>query len=326
MFSTLDILWLGLLIIGLFLTLSGLFGLFLGLFFGLIWFLDVLTSKKANSKKEEYANLDLEANKINFKDDFNEETKIEKTQVEEVNEVQETQEDEDSHEEETFDYDSFKFELDLDDIDLLAATQESMLEDEFLLECRYEQKGPPNALLSSKQKKRLAIHESGHTFIAFLLEIDVKKVTLKSEGELLGHTLLNFATNQISVDTDKDNFMTVILGGYAAEMMILNKPSTLSRGDLAVLSNVVLGKDATFALSGNPSLYMSKDPSNELKKKRDDIIISDVDKCTERAKQLVKQNKDAISELSTYLLDNEEILHDELYTKLWELKKKYKKE
>nr|CAD2146548.1 unnamed protein product [Meloidogyne enterolobii] len=264
MFSTLDILWLGLLIIGLFLTLSGLFGLF----FGLIWFLDALTSKKAtNSKKEEYANLDLESNKINFKDDFNEETKIEKTQVEEVNEVQETQKDEDSHEEEMFDYDSFKFELDFDDIDLLAATQENMLEDEFLLECRYEQKGPPNALLSSKQKKRLAIHETGHTFIAFLLEIDVTKVTLKSEGELLGHTLLNFATNQISVDTDKDNFMTVILGGYAAEMMILGRPSTLSRGDLAVLSNVVLAKDATFALSGNPSLYMPKDPSNELKKK-----------------------------------------------------------
>ena len=42
---------------------------------------------------------------------------------------------------------------------------------------------------------------------------------------------------------------------------------------------------------------MPKDPSNELKKKREDIIISDVDKCTERAKQLVKQNKDAISEV-----------------------------
>jgi len=71
-------------------------------------------------------------------------------------------------------------------------------------------------------------------------------VTIKSEGDMLGHTLLNFASNQIFLDTDKDDYMTVILGGYCAEMMILGKPSTLSRGDLAVLSNVVLTKVIIF--------------------------------------------------------------------------------
>jgi len=34
-----------------------------------------------------------------------------------------------------------------------------------------------------------------------------------------------------------------------------------------------------------------------LKKRREDIIIDNVIKCTERAKQLVKQNKEAINEV-----------------------------
>jgi len=75
-----------------------------------------------------------------------------------------------------FDYDSFEFEFNFEDIDLLAATPENLLGEEVLLECRYEEKAPPNSVLSSKLKKRLAIHECGHTFLAYLVEIDVTKV------------------------------------------------------------------------------------------------------------------------------------------------------
>jgi len=56
-----------------------------------------------------------------------------------------------------FDYDSFEFELDFNDIDLLAATPENMLGDEFLLECRYEEKVHQTRYCPAN-KKRLAIH------------------------------------------------------------------------------------------------------------------------------------------------------------------------
>ncbi|CAK5088281.1 unnamed protein product [Meloidogyne enterolobii] len=88
-----------------------------------------------------------------------------------------------------FDYDSVEFELDFNDIDVLAATPENMFGEEFLLECKYEEKAPPNSVLSSKHKKRLAIHERGHIFVAYLVETDVTKVTIKSEGNMLGHYL-----------------------------------------------------------------------------------------------------------------------------------------
>uniref|UniRef100_A0A915MYX7 Uncharacterized protein n=1 Tax=Meloidogyne javanica TaxID=6303 RepID=A0A915MYX7_MELJA len=92
--------------------------------------------------------------------------------------------------------------------------------------------------------------------------------------------------------------MCILLGGYCAEMLFLQEPSTLSSSDLAKVRDVALSKGAKFAFDGKLARWIvKKNCSDALRKEREDIICKDVDDCTERAKKLIKEHEEEIGEL-----------------------------
>ncbi|CAK5130663.1 unnamed protein product [Meloidogyne enterolobii] len=193
------------------------------------------------------------------------------------------------------------------------------------LECFGDKKTSNDTSLSEEEMRRLALHETGHVYIALALGVKLKKVTLKANEVLLGHTTFTFG-KKLYTPSDKDNYMSILLGGYCAEMLFLKEPSILSSSDLAKVRDVALSKGAKFAFDGKPARWIvNKNSSEALKKEREDIIYKDVDECTERAKKLIKEHEEEIGEFASTLCKEIELEGKRLYKEINKLKQKYKK-
>nr|CAD2178128.1 unnamed protein product [Meloidogyne enterolobii] len=69
-----------------------------------------------------------------------------------------------------FNFDSFQFDVKFTEAEKLAATKENVFKNELLLEC-YGEKSQMSGPLCPGEKNRLALHESGHCYVAFLLDL-----------------------------------------------------------------------------------------------------------------------------------------------------------
>lgn len=96
-------------------------------------------------------------------------------------------------------------------------------------------------IVSDKERRLTAYHESGHAIVAHLLpDADpVHKVTIIPRGQAGGYTLM--------LPTDEQNYMTksqllaqirVALGGRCAEQLILKEISSGASGDLQQVTNI----------------------------------------------------------------------------------------
>jgi cell division protease FtsH len=97
-------------------------------------------------------------------------------------------------------------------------------------------------VISDKEKRLTAVHESGHAIIAYLLpEADpVHKVTIIPRGRAGGYTMM-LPEEDRSYETKSYMLaqIRVALGGRAAEQIILNEISSGASGDLQSVTNIV---------------------------------------------------------------------------------------
>uniref|UniRef100_A0A914NR20 Peptidase M41 domain-containing protein n=2 Tax=Meloidogyne TaxID=189290 RepID=A0A914NR20_MELIC len=274
--------------------------------------------EKFDEQKEEPKQIYYEEINDEYEEDKNEERQI-------IINEENNAEDEQTTKKAKFNYDDFKFELKFNEDEILAATGEEVMEDEMTLECFADKKAATEPSFSDEEMRRLALHETGHVFIALALGVKLKKVTLKADDVLLGHTTFTFG-KKIYTSSDKDNYMSILLGGYCAEMYFLKEPSILSSSDLAKVRDVALSKGATFAFDGKPARWIvRKNCTEALRKEREDIIYKNVDECTERVKKLIKEHEEEIGEFADTLCKKIELKGEHLYKEINKLKKKYKK-
>ncbi|KAL7071609.1 hypothetical protein ACQ4LE_009531 [Meloidogyne hapla] len=201
---------------------------------------------------------------------------------------------------------------DCDSPNLLAATNSKLITNIIKLDCQRDKFINMNTTLSADEKKRLAIHESSHGFLAFLLNIGVVKVTLKPEPPLLGYTVLDFGVKCLWLQIDFDNLMVLELAGRAAEEHSLGAPSTLSASDIEHLKETNYRRSRIFGLSNNLALCAIKELSEEDKKIQSNKDKENVEECFRKAKELIKENPDAINMFSDILLQREELSGPEL--------------
>ncbi len=204
-------------------------------------------------------------------------------------------------------------------------TQEDLEESVEVVIAGYKRK---NAVLSEKEKKIVAYHEIGHALVAAKQNnsAPVTKITIipRTSGAL-GYTM--------QVDEEEKNLMSkeeilnkiaTLTGGQAAEELIFSSITTGASNDIEQATKLARGMVTRYGMSpefgmvaletvnnqylgGDTSLACSAASSEEV----DREVVEIVKTAREKAMNILRENKDKLDELSTYLLEKETITGEE---------------
>ncbi len=186
-------------------------------------------------------------------------------------------------------------------------------------------------VISDEEKRNTAYHESGHALIARLLpgSDPIHKVTIIPRGRALG------ITQQLPVDekhTYPKKFLltniTILLGGRAAEELILDDFTTGAGNDIERATNLARKMVCEWGMSSvmGPLSYgrkeeqiflgrefaTHKDYSEETARRIDEEVSNIVTKCYEHAKKILHENIDTLNKLAKELLEKEVLNTEEL--------------
>src|SRR5437660_1115414 len=186
-------------------------------------------------------------------------------------------------------------------------------------------------IISDAEKRTIAYHEAGHTLVAdFLPGTDpVHKVTIIPRGRALG------LTQQLPLD-DKYNYskeylinrITILLGGRAAEEIVLNQLTTGAGDDIEKdtemarnmvcewglfekLGPLTFGKNEEHIFLGR-EVVRQKDYSEETALQIDVEIKRIIGDCARRARQILEENLEKLHALARALLERESLDGEEV--------------
>jgi cell division protease FtsH len=179
-------------------------------------------------------------------------------------------------------------------------------------------------VISIEERKNTAYHESGHALVARLLpgSDPIHKVTIIPRGMALG------LTQQLPVDEKHTypkqyllNNITILLGGRAAEELILNEFTTGSGNDIERATNLARKMVCEWGMSDEmgPLSYgkkeeqiflgrefaVHKDYSEDTAQKIDKEVTRLVSDSYEKAKKLLSDHIDILNRIAAGLLEKE---------------------
>ena len=193
-------------------------------------------------------------------------------------------------------------------------------------------------LIAPAEKRRVAYHEAGHALVAEALPTTdpVRKVTIIPHGiAALGHTQ-QLPTQDRHLYTKEEllDRIAVLLGGRAAEDIVLQAVSTGAQDDLQRASEMARSMVAELGMSdllgpyaveqGNKSLFLDTHArpapvySEAIAQRIDQEAQAMIERMYQRAYQLLEQRRDQLETLAQYLLQYEVIDQQTLGTLLVE--------
>ena len=181
-----------------------------------------------------------------------------------------------------------------------------------------------SSVMSEKEKRVVAYHESGHTLVAKLLPNTdpVHKVSIVSRGHALGYTLqLPTEDKYLTSRTEILNRLAVLLGGRCAEELIFNEITTGASDDLSKASAYATKMVTEFGMSDKVGPLSLKKPEQEVFLGRDlgqkggyseqtaELIDSEVKRIVleaqTKARELLGKHKKILDDLASKLFDRE---------------------
>ncbi len=183
-----------------------------------------------------------------------------------------------------------------------------------------------NKIISPKEKKVIAYHESGHAAVSWQLEHahPLVKVTIVPRGKALGAAWYLPEERQITTFEQMYDELTSTLGGRAAEDIIFGQISTGALNDLEKVTKQAYAMVVYFGLNkkiGNVSYYDSsgqneynftKPYSEKTAQTIDEEVSALIEKAYSRAKDMLMTRKDKLSQLGDLLLEKEVIFREDL--------------
>ncbi|MBM4065224.1 MAG: ATP-dependent metallopeptidase FtsH/Yme1/Tma family protein [Planctomycetes bacterium] len=196
-------------------------------------------------------------------------------------------------------------------------------------------------IMSDVEKKTVAFHESGHTLVAALLPNTdpVHKVSIIPRGTAaLGYTMqLPMEDKYLTSESEILDTLCVLLGGRAAEELVLHEISTGAQNDLEKASHLArsyvcrfgmskkLGPQTFGRQSGNiflgHDLVQEKEYSDKTAVIIDEEVTHLIMRGYEKTTKLLNDNKDKL-ELLAKKLEEEEVLEGEQVLELLNIEKK----
>jgi cell division protease FtsH len=181
-----------------------------------------------------------------------------------------------------------------------------------------------SSLMSDKEKKVVAYHESGHTLVAKMLPgtDPVHKVSIVSRGHALGYTLqLPLDDKYLTSRVDILNRLAILLGGRAAEEVTFEEITTGAADDLSKATAYATRMVTEFGMSDRVGPLSLKKPEQEVFLGRDinqgagysertaQLIDEEVKRLVvdaqSKARDILAANRKALDQLAKSLFDRE---------------------
>jgi cell division protease FtsH len=179
-----------------------------------------------------------------------------------------------------------------------------------------------NKVISDKDKKITAYHEAGHAIVSRFLEtqFDVKEISIIPRGITGGYTM--YKTNEdrdYRSKTDLEEEIVGLLGGRAAEKLVVNDISTGAGNDIERATAIASDMVAVYGMSEKIGpINLISDGQNEKQifgDKIDELVGQEVkeiiDKSYKKAQDILLDNIDILHAVAQRLIEKETISADE---------------
>ncbi|MCH8553816.1 MAG: ATP-dependent zinc metalloprotease FtsH [Schleiferiaceae bacterium] len=181
-------------------------------------------------------------------------------------------------------------------------------------------------IITPEEKKIIAYHEAGHATVSWMTRYasPLIKVTIVPRGKSLGAAWYLPEERQLTNTDQILDEMAAALGGRAAEEIIFGKISTGALSDLEKVTkqaramvtiyglNEKLGNITYYDSSGQNEYGFSKPYSENTAQMIDEEIHKIIEAQYVRAKEILTENKDKLTQLADRLLEKEVIFKEDL--------------
>ncbi len=177
--------------------------------------------------------------------------------------------------------------------------------------------------ISEKDKKLTAYHEAGHAIVSQFLptQTAVKEVSIIPRGMAGGYTMYKSDEDKYYISkTEMEEKLIALLGGRAAEKLILDDISTGASNDIEVATKVAKDMVTVYGMSDTIGPISLKDNDGQLEYQMfgddmQDAIGKEVkmliDKAYRSAQEILKQNIETLHAIATELMTKEKINEQE---------------
>lgn len=190
-----------------------------------------------------------------------------------------------------------------------------------------------NRVLSHRERETVAYHEMGHALLAMALPgaDPVHKISIIPRGiGALGYTIQRPTEDRfLSTRTELENRMTVLLGGRAAEQLMLGEVSSGAADDLAKATDIALDMVTRLGMSSElgqvayerqrtpflaqmPQFGSERNYSEDTARHIDEAVRGLVDMAFSRATQALQARHDLLEQGARLLLERETLAEAEL--------------
>jgi cell division protease FtsH len=173
--------------------------------------------------------------------------------------------------------------------------------------------------LSEHEKQVVAFHEAGHALCAEMLpSVDrVHRISIVPRGRALGYTL-NLPEEDRYLKTGEElvDFMTMLLGGRAAELIVFGSITTGASDDLKRVTDIAHAMVHEYAMgTGFTSLRVVTDGAAEhTRRVSDEEVRQLADQAFRRARAIIESHRPQLDQLALTLLQNEVLEREDIET------------
>ena len=175
---------------------------------------------------------------------------------------------------------------------------------------------------SDKDKKLTAYHEAGHAVVSRYLptQTDVKEISIIPRGVAGGYTMYKSDEDKYYISkTEMEEKLIALLGGRAAEKLVLDDISTGASNDIEVATGIAKDMVTKYGMSDKlgPIDFQGKEPY-EIQLFGEDIgdkigleVKTLIDTAYKNAIELLKQHRDKLDLIAQTLLEKEKIKEED---------------
>lgn len=185
--------------------------------------------------------------------------------------------------------------------------------------------------ITEKEKRLVAIHESGHAVIGIKLADaqEVHKITIIPRGVAGGYTMMLPKEEKIGIMTKEELEcqITGLLGGRASEKLFLNATTTGASDDFKRATRIARSMVTEYGMSDlgpmqleekSEGVFLGRDYNKQ--KNFSDAIALEIDKavrkiiedCYDKAVKILKDNEDLVKLIADALVENETLTKEQI--------------
>ena len=185
--------------------------------------------------------------------------------------------------------------------------------------------------ITEKEKRLVAIHESGHAVIGIKLPDaeEVHKITIIPRGMAGGYTMMLPKEEHIGISTKEEleSRITGLLGGRAAEELFLGQITTGASDDFKKATQIARSMVTEYGMSElgtmqfeqkSEGVFLGRD-YNKSKNFSDQVALEIdkaerkiIDDCYSKAKKILTENKKLVHLLADALIENEILTKEQI--------------